>query len=309
MFNLVKKGMTKEEKMQQVLDWIEEADAVVIGGASGMSTANGFDYYNQHTPFFEEHFGDFGKIYGEGSAWNLLYHHYRNDEERWAYMARSGAVMLDLPVGKTYTDLYELVKHKDHYIITTNQDAQFSKVFDINKIFTIQGDAHWMQCSERCSPEIYPSEETLHRLNASIVDGKLKTEDVPRCPKCGAVMEPWVKSFIFQYGDYWNKEADKYKAYLEKHKNEKILFLGLGIGRMTPEFIKHPFINMTYGFENARCAFLNMGEPEPMKEVADKTIALNVDILETLDQMVNLQKERASSMKNGNVDRKAVVNA
>lgn len=301
MFNLVRQGMKKEEKMQQVLDWIEEADAVVIGGASGMSTANGFDYYNQHTPFFEEHFGDFGKIYGEGSAWNLLYHHYRNDEERWAYMARSGAVMLDLPVGKTYTDLYELVKHKDHYIITTNQDAQFSKVFDINKIFTIQGDAHWMQCSERCSPEISPSEETLHRLNASIVDGKLKTEDVPRCPKCGAVMEPWVKSFIFQYGDYWNKEADKYKAYLEKHKNEKVLFLGLGIGRMTPEFIKHPFINMTYGFENARCAFLNMGEPEPMKEVADKTIALNVDILETLEQMVQ--------MKNGNVDRKAVVNA
>ena len=58
---------------------------------------------------------------------------------------------------------------------------------------------------------------------------------------------------------------------------------------------------MTYGFENARCAFLNMGEPEPMKEVADKTIALNVDILETLEQMVQ--------MKNGNVDRKAVVNA
>lgn len=62
MFNLVRQGMKKEEKMQQVLDWIEEADAVVIGGASGMSTANGFDYYNQHTPFFEEHFGDFGKI-------------------------------------------------------------------------------------------------------------------------------------------------------------------------------------------------------------------------------------------------------
>ncbi len=212
-------------------------------------------------------------------------------------MARSGAVMLDLEVGKTYTDLYELVKHKDHYIITTNQDAQFSKVFDINKIFTIQGDAHWMQCSERCSPEIYPSEETLHRLNNSIVNGKLRPKDVPCCPKCGAVMEPWVKSFIFQYGDYWHKEADKYQTYLEKHVNDKVLFLGLGIGRMTPEFIKHPFINMTYNWPNARCAFINLGEPEPMREVADKTIALNVDILETLDEMV--------AMKNGLTLKKA----
>lgn len=243
--------------------------------------------------FFNKYFGDFGEIYHEGSAWNLLYHDYKNHEERWAYMARSGAVMLDLEAGKTYKDLYELVKHKDYYVITTNQDAQFSKVFDNDKIFTIQGDAHWMQCSRRCSSEIYPSEETLHRLNDSIVDGKIKTDDVPRCPKCGAVMEPWVKSFIFQYGEYWDKESEKYKAYLEKHRHDKILFLGLGIGRMTPEFIKHPFINMTYGLDNARCAFLNMGEPEPYAEVATKTIGLDVDILDTLDKMVQMKEARA----------------
>ncbi len=292
MFDKITKKMSKEEKMQQVLLWIEEADAIVIGGASGMSTANGYDYYNQHTPFFEEHFGDFGKIYHEGSAWNLLYHRYHSNAERWAYMARSGAVMLDLEAGQTYNDLFSLVQHKDHYIITTNQDAQFSKVFDPNRIFTIQGDAHFMQCSERCSEEIYPSEETLHRLNASIVNGKLRSDDVPHCPKCGAVMEPWVKSFIFQYGDYWHKEADKYKAYLENHVGDRVLFLGLGIGRMTPEFIKHPFIQMTYNWPNARCAFLNMGEPEPLKEVADKTIALNVDILEALHEMVQMRNEQ-----------------
>ncbi len=290
MFDYVSSGMTKEQRMQQILYWIEESDVVVVGGASGLSTANGFDYYNQHTPFFEKYFGDFGKIYHEGSAWNLLYHNYRNDEERWAYMARSGTVMLDLEVGQTYIDLYELVKDKEHYVITTNQDAQFSKVFDINKIFTIQGDAHWMQCSERCSGEIYPSEETLHRLNASIVNGKLKTEDLPRCPKCGAIMEPWVKSWTFQYGDYWNNEANKYKAFLEKHVDDKVLFLGLGIGGMTPEFIKHPFMNMTYNWPNARCAFINIGEPEPIKELEEKQISLNVDILETLPEMVEMKK-------------------
>ncbi len=281
--------MSKTEKMEQILAWIDESDAVVIGGASGLSTANGFDYYHPHTPFFEKYFGDFGKIYNEPSAWELLYHNYKSEEERWAYMARSGCVMLDLEAGQTYKDLYELVSHKEHYIITTNQDAQFSKVFDKDKIFIIQGDAHFMQCSKRCSSEIYPSEETLHRLNASIVDGKLKKEDVPHCPKCGAVMEPWVKSFIFQYGNYWHLEAAKYKEFLESHVNDKVLFLGLGIGTMTPEFIKHPFMQMTYGWDNARCAFINMGEPEPIKEIADKTIALDLDILKALDEMVKIK--------------------
>jgi len=85
--------------------------------------------------FLQKYFSDFGKIYHEPSCWQLLYHQYQSNEERWAYMARSGCVMLDLPAGQTYLDLYELVKHKPYYIITTNQDAQFAKVFDPERIF------------------------------------------------------------------------------------------------------------------------------------------------------------------------------
>ena len=225
------------------------------------------------------------------ACWQLLYHRYRNDEERWAYMARSGCVMLDLPAGKTYTDLRALIGDKDHYIITTNQDAQFSKVFDPDKIFTVQGDAHWMQCAGRCHDKIYPSEETLHTLNESIVDGKLPAKLVPRCPVCGGVMEPWVKSFIFQYGSYWEEQAAKYKIYLESCADKKTLFLGLGIGRMTPEFIKIPFMNMTFHRQNARLALLNIGEPEPPGEIADKTVAVDGDLLKTLEALVEMRKE------------------
>lgn len=294
MFGLAEQKVTMVEKMEIVLRWLEEADAVVIGGASGMSAACGYDYYSHHSPFFEKYFSDFGKIYHEPSCWQLLYHRYRSDEERWAYMARSGCVMLDLPTGQTYRDLYTLVGDKDHYIITTNQDAQFAKVFDPERIFTIQGDAHWMQCAARCHDKIYPSEETLHKLNASIVDGKLPAELVPRCPVCGGVMEPWVKSFIFQYGSYWEEQAAKYKAYLNRHMNQKVLFLALGVGRMTPEFIKNPFINMTYSWPEARLVLINKGEPEPFAEIADKTIAMNTDILEVLHTMAGMKEERTA---------------
>lgn len=273
-----------------VLQWIEEADAVVIGGASGMSAACGFDYYSHHSPFFEKYFSDFGEIYKEPSCWQLLYHTYPSDEERWAYMARSGCVMLDLPAGQTYRDLHTLVREKDHYIITTNQDAQFAKVFDPERIFTIQGDAHWMQCAARCHDKIYRSEETLHTLNANIRDGRLPSELAPRCPVCGGVMEPWIKSFIFQYGSYWKEQSEKYKAYLTGHLDKKVLFFALGVGRMTPEFIKHPFINMTYNWPDAKLILLNKGEPVPLPEIAEKTIALDADILETLQTLVKMKR-------------------
>lgn len=284
------KTLSVQEKLETMLQWIDEAEAVVIGGASGMSAACGFDYYSHYNPFFMKYFTDFGEIYQEPSCWQLLYHHYNSHEERWAYMARSGCVMLDLPAGQTYKDLYELVGQKDYYIITTNQDAQFAKVFDVSRIFTVQGDAHWMQCAARCHDEIYPSEETLHRLNAAIVDGKLPSELVPRCPVCGGVMEPWIKSFIFQYGRYWREEAEKYKAYLTSHAGKKVLFFALGVGSMTPEFIKYPFMNMTYAWPNAKLILLNKGEPEPIKEIAGQTISLDADILETLQTLVTMKK-------------------
>lgn len=282
--------MKYRNNIEKVLKWIDEAEAVVIGGASGMSTACGFDYYN-HSPFFKKYFSDFGKIYNEQSCWQLIYHNYRSHEERWAYLGRGGSVMLDLPVGQTYKDLYELVGNKNYYIITTNQDAQFSKIFDPEKIFTIQGDAHWLQCSHRCHDKIYPADEILHKLNNSIVDGKIPTELIPRCPVCGEVMEPWIKSFIFQYGSYWYEQEEKYENFLKQNRDKKILFLGLGIGRMTPEFIKHPFLNMTYSWPNSKLVLLNKGEPAAPIAIADRTVSMDVDILETLQDMVKIKRE------------------
>ena len=50
------KKISKREQLKLILQWMDEAEAVVIGGASGMSTACGFDYYTPHTPFFKKYF-------------------------------------------------------------------------------------------------------------------------------------------------------------------------------------------------------------------------------------------------------------
>lgn len=64
---LKKQTRSTEEKLHTILQWIDEAEAIVIGGASGMSAACGYDYYSHHNPFFEQYFSDFGEIYNEPS--------------------------------------------------------------------------------------------------------------------------------------------------------------------------------------------------------------------------------------------------
>ena len=50
-----------------------------------------------------------------------------------------------------YQNLYELVKEKDYFVLTTNVDHCFQKAgFDKNRIFYTQGDYGLFQCSEPC---------------------------------------------------------------------------------------------------------------------------------------------------------------
>ncbi len=61
-----------------------------------------------------------------------------------------------------YQNLYELVKEKDYFVLTTNVNHCFQKVgFAKNRIFYIQGDYGLFQCSEPCHKETYDNEDTI----------------------------------------------------------------------------------------------------------------------------------------------------
>ena len=48
--------MTYSEQIEQIKQALQEADAVVVGAGSGLSTSAGLTYSG---PRFQEHFGDF----------------------------------------------------------------------------------------------------------------------------------------------------------------------------------------------------------------------------------------------------------
>ena len=192
-------------------------------------------------------------------------------------------MILDAETGQPYKDLFEILKDKNYYILTTNQDTQFTRVFPEEKISAIQGDWRYFQCSRRCHDELYDSVETLHKLNDSIdADLRVPSELIPRCPKCGAEMEPWVRSWVFLEGRKYREEHSKLNAFLKKNMHKKVLFLELGVGRMTPMFIQEPFWNMTYAWPNAFYITINPRDAIVPEELKQKSLAIREDIAKVL---------------------------
>ena len=268
---------------------IESSDAIVVGAASGMSAAAGFRHYYEHDADFVENLGTFEKKYGYRNSFDGFYYHYRTSEERWAYLAKNLCMILDAPTGQPYYDLRNILNGKNYYILTTNQDTQFTRVFPEDKISAVQGDWRYFQCSRRCHDELYDSVDTLHRLKDAITpDLTVPTSMIPRCPKCGAELEPWVRGWTFLEGQKYREEYEKLNTFLNANKDKKILFLELGVGRMTPMFIQEPFWNLTYSLPQAFYITVNPKDALLPKQLKNKGLAIREDIAKV---MADLRKQ------------------
>lgn len=290
-----------EEKIQVLLEKIKEADAIVVGAASGMSAATGYRFWYQNDDIFMNEFEDFYKKYGFTGTFNGFYHPYKTKEERWAFIARLVHILYELPPGFAYYDLMGLLKGRNYHILTTNQDMQFTKIEKEENVSTIQGDWRYFQCSRRCHDEIYYNKDQIYEMNAAIDDTHLPTELIPKCPKCGADMEPWVRGYTFLEGKKYKEEYRKLNVFLEENMNNNILFLELGVGRMTPMFIQEPFWNLTYRLPKAFYITINPNDAMIPSELKNKGLAIHEDIAAVLKDALELEQGTKDSRVNGTV--------
>lgn len=264
---------------------IETADAIVIGAGAGLSTAAGFTYSGER---FERFFSDFEAKYGFHDMYSGGFFPFETPEEMWAYWSRFIWCnrYMDIDNG-TYKRLFELVKDKDYFVISTNVDHQFQKAgFDKEKLFYTQGDYGLFQCSEPCHDQTYDNEAMVKDMIEFQEDMKIPTELIPKCPKCGKPMTMNLRSddkFVEDEG--WHRAAERYDDFLRKHEGKHILFLELGVGYNTPVIIKYPFWKMTVQNPNAVYACLNFGEAYAPDEIRGQSICINGDIHEVLNNL------------------------
>ena len=268
---------------EALLRHIQEADAILVGAASGMSAAAGYRFYYERDALFLKWFGDFEEKYGFHNAFDGYYYRFPTREEFWAYTARFIRLVYESNAGKPYADLSALLQGRNYHVLTTNQDALFTQICPPEKLSAIQGDWRYFQCKRRCHDAIYPNKEQVYAMTEAISDCRIPSELVPRCPKCGGEMEPWVRGHEFLEGSKYQDEYRKVNEFLQENQHKKLLFLELGVGRMTPMFIQQPFWSLTWQLPQAFYITINPRDAIVPQRIAQKSLAIRQDIAAVLD--------------------------
>ena len=274
------------DKITQLAEKIESADAVIIGAGAGLSTSAGFTYSGER---FDKYFTDFKEKYGFSDMYYGGFYPYKTLEEYWAYWSRYIYINRYTDAPKTvYADLLRLVCGKDYFVITTNVDHQFQKArFDKNRLFYTQGDYGLFQCSKPCCAKTYDNESIVKEMIKRQKAMKIPTELIPKCPVCGAPMTMNLRADeTFVQDEGWYAASERYSDFLRRHKNLNVLYLELGVGSNTPVIIKYPFWKMTAENKNAFYACINFGEAVCPEQIKKQSVCLNCDIGEVFSALI-----------------------
>ena len=279
-------ALATSDNIRRLREALDNAEAVVIGAGSGLSTAAGLTYSGER---FQRYFSDFADKYGFRDMYSGGFYPFPSPEEFWAYWSRYIFINRYMDAPKSvYSDLLSLVQGKDYFVITTNVDHCFQKAgFDKKRLFYTQGDYGLLQCSEPCCQETFDNENTIRQMLERQEGMRIPSELVPVCPHCGKPLTTNLRAddkFVEDEG--WHRAAERYENFLRTRENQRILFLELGVGYNTPVIIKYPFWRMTAQNKAATYACINYGEAVCPTEIEKQSICIDEDISKVLTALV-----------------------
>jgi len=281
---------------------IDSVDAIVIGAGAGLSTSAGFTYSGER---FERYFFDFARKYGIRDMYSGGFYPFPDEETRWAWWARHIYFNRYIDAPKpVYQELLSLVKDKDYFVVTTNVDHQFQRAgFDKKRLFYTQGDYGLFQSVDSSNNRTYDNEEWVMKAMEAqgfvkdekgifnlLKEGNIKMEIptslIPKCPDDGSDVTMNLRaddSFVEDEG--WKRASAAYSDFIRRHEKLHVLYLELGVGANTPVIIKYPFWQLCADNDKSVYACINYGKSFCPVEIQDRSICIDGDIGEVLEQM------------------------
>lgn len=269
--------MMNIESCLKIKDIIESADAILVGAGAGLSSSAGIDYSEES---FKKNFPELVSAYGMTDMYTSSFYKFKTEEERWSYWAKHINYSYIMPPAlDSYKNLFEIVKNKNYFVITTNVDGQFIKSgFDKNRVFEVQGSYGKMQCSVGCHNRVYDDTKLVKEMLKSVDNLKIDSNLVPKCPVCSRNMEINIrKDAFFVEDDNWHKLNNTYNEFIVNNKNKKMVLLELGVGFNTPGIIRFPFEELTYNNKNIILIRVNDRYNDVVYELENRIINVRGD--------------------------------
>ncbi|MGX7348444.1 deacetylase SIR2 [Aerococcus vaginalis] len=284
---------------EQLMHLMKEADAIVVGTGAGIAAADGFTYSGER---FTSNFQDF---IDEKGFLDMLQafvsdEAYDSWEEYWAFKSRFVILNgLEQPTGEGHVALKKLLNHKPWHMITTNADNGFYQAdYPMDQVFYYQGEYRLMQCSAFCHRSTYRDDALMYQMAQEQKDMRIPSDLIPYCPVCGAPLEinkrVWGRGMV--ESDHWMVQRARYEQFLSEHREGKVLYLEIGVGNTTPQFIRYPFWQATQDNPEALYVMMNAKHYRVNPKIKERTVRLSGNIH---DNLVGAEKLWAQEIKEG----------
>ena len=263
------------ERIDFLRQAIREADHIIIGAGSGLSTAAGIDYGGEE---FRCEFAPWIERYGFTDLYTSSFYPFETQEEYWAYWAkhiwfsryRTGA-----------TGLYKMLLRRfpEAFVVTTNVDGQFEMAgFPVERIFATQGDYRWFQPASGTPKTLIDNRDWVMNVLPLIEDCRIPTEMIPTMPDGSPAAMNLRVDDTFVEDFRWHQQARRYTDFVQKASQGNLLLLEFGIGYNTPGIIRLPFEQMAQRFPHTTLVRFNRDNPEPYIEDLPRFAAFTEDI-------------------------------
>lgn len=291
------------ERIDLLRQAIKEADHIIIGAGSGLSTAAGIDYAGEE---FRREFAPWIERYGITDLYTSSFYPFETEEERWAYWAkhiwfsryRTGATEL-------YKQLYSsinAIKQSSNltFVVTTNVDGQFELAgFPREHIFATQGDYCYFQPASGSPKTLIDNRDWVMRVlplieyplnqsdNQAIKQSGIciPTEMIPTMPDGTPVAMNLRVDDTFVEDFHWHQQAKRYTVFVQQASQGNLLLLEFGIGYNTPGIIRLPFEQMAQRFPNTTLVRFNRDNPETYIQDLPRFFAFTEDISSILSKL------------------------
>ena len=264
---------------------IKQADYIIIGAGAGLSTAAGLLYSGEK---FKKDFKEFIEKYHFEDLYSASFYNFKTQEEKWAFFAKMIKLNRynETPL-KLYQELYEIVKNKEYFVLSTNVDGQFyNSGFDRKKVFEIQGDYSYLQCENACHNKLYNNKELVEKWIHNTKNCKIPSNLIMKCPVCGGNMDMNLrKDENFVQDEHWYEMSQRYDEFLNKIQNKNVVLLEIGVGFNTPGIIRFPFEQMTANNVKTTLIRINKEYPLPMLEIRNRTISFDEDTNKIIEDL------------------------
>ncbi|MDE7321901.1 MAG: hypothetical protein K2N73_04100 [Lachnospiraceae bacterium] len=257
------------EKQKILLEKIADADMVLIGIGEE----------------FNESFGDIGKFPRLMSALEEVD---INQTLEWTVPFLEHRFLIEHNDGnliEAYRTLYELVKDKNYFVITTCIDENIKKAaFDEERIVEPCGNYRMFQCSAKCTSELYPSRAFSDLVNQAILDGVgLDSLDAPTCPVCGKTLA--FNNILCESNyleDGYQVQWGRYTKWLQMTLNKKLCILELGVEMNLPNIIRWPFEKVAFYNQKASFFRINGSLYQLTEELSSKGVSISENAVDFL---------------------------